>query len=206
MHDINEMENNSFIMEVNAPYSLNYLVFMQNIFENSKNSDGIRPLFPYVDSSRWGLLQNENFTNTFREIWNEVIGKNKRLDDHSSMLENENTLYQRLFENNENGRFGYSESIKLFLSWWDGIYGNIAIQKVFDDESMNKIYWELSKLIEPTTDITITRRLKIDLVYDQQLLKGKMADSWYVVVPIEDIFVLKPQLVPSLLKSCEITE
>lgn len=202
MHNINEIENNPFVMEVDAPYSLNYLVFIQNVFKNSKNRDGIKPLFPYVDSSRWGLLQNEDFTNIFREIWNEVIHKN----NHSSMLENESTLYQRLFENNENGRFGYSESVKLFVSWWDGIYGNIAIQKVFDDESMNRIYWELSKSIEPTTDMTINRRLKIDLVYDNQLLAGKMIGSWYVVVPIEDIFVRKPQLMPNLLKSCGITE
>ncbi len=90
------------------------------------------------------------------------------------------------------------------MSWWGGIYGEIAIQKVFDEEDMNKIYWELSKSIKPTNDATINRRLKIDLVYDKQLLGGTTASPWYLVLPIEDIFTNRP-VVPNLLKCCEVS-
>ena len=100
MHNINEIENNPFIMEVNAPYSLNYLVFIQNVFENGNNKNRENPLFPYVDSSRWGILQNEFFTKTFKEVWNEVVSENvdNRMYDHSRIFEFESPLYQRLFE------------------------------------------------------------------------------------------------------------
>ena len=107
--------------------------------------------------------------------------------------------------NNDSGTFGYSESVKLFLSWWGGIYGKIAVQKVFDEESMNKIYWELSKSIKPTNDATINRRLKIDLVYDKQLLGGMTASPWYLVLPIGDIFTNRPEVVPNLLNCCEVS-
>ena len=45
-----------FEMEVNAPYSLNYLIYIQNLYLNSKNNDKKKPLFPHIDSSMWGIL------------------------------------------------------------------------------------------------------------------------------------------------------
>jgi hypothetical protein len=207
MKDIQEVESNPFEIEVNTPYSLNYLVFVQNIFLNSNDKNSRNPFFPYVDSSKWGVLQNEEFEKTFKEIWNEVIHKNRtnRLYDHNGILDFEKTSFKQLFEKNENGEFGYSESVKSFLAWWDGIYGKIAIGKVFDDDSMNKIYCELAKSIKPSNDVAINRRLKIDLVYDKPLLVGSTQSSWYVVLPIEEIFKSKnrPFVITKLLKCCD---
>jgi hypothetical protein len=207
MNDIQEVDSNPFEIEVNTPYSLNYLVFVQNIFLNSNDKNSRNPFFPYVDSSKWGILQNEEFEKTFKEIWNEVISKNRtnRLYDHNGILDFEKTSFKQLFEDNESGEFGYSESVKSFLAWWDGIYGKIAIGKVFDDDSMNKIYWKLTHSIKPTNDLTINRRLKIDLVYDKLRLVGSTASSWYLVLPIEDIFKSKsrPEVISKLLKCCE---
>ncbi|WP_078544842.1 hypothetical protein [Litchfieldia alkalitelluris] len=108
------------------------------------------------------------------------------------------SLYQKLFKHDETGEFGYVESVKSFLAWWQGIYGKIAIEGVFDDDRMNKIYRELSK------SITIDKRLKIDLIYDRLCLTGLSERSWYAVLPIEDVFMYKqkPEVVSSLLKCC----
>lgn len=206
MTDLQVVDNNPFEIEINTPYSLNYLIFLQNIFYNSKNDNQENPLFPYVDSSNWGILKDEVFEDNFQECWNAAIVKNSGTDmyNHNGILGTVNMFYQLLFEDNEIGKYGYSESVKSFLAWWDGIYGKIAISKVFDDDSLNKVYSELAHSINQNETISMKSRLKIDLIYDKLLLKGLTTSSWYMVLPIEDIFIKKNRtaLITDLLKCC----
>ncbi|WP_338780337.1 group-specific protein [Metabacillus sp. FJAT-52054] len=189
-----------FEMETNAPYSLNYLIFIQNIHLNRKNPDKENPLFPYVDSSAWGIVR-EDFGQFYTEVWEEAVNKNSRdrLYDHYGVFDRDKALYQKLFENGEIGAFGYAESVKSFLAWWNGIYGRIAIEKVFDEYTMNEVYKELA------ASLKVNKRLRIDLTYDKPLLAGSAELSWYAVLPIEDIFMpyKVPEIVPRLLKCCE---
>jgi hypothetical protein len=67
MGNVQEGIQSGFEIEVNAPYSLNYLIYVQNIYLNSRNQDRENPLFPYVDCSKWGILDGE-FEKTFIEI------------------------------------------------------------------------------------------------------------------------------------------
>ncbi|USK32558.1 hypothetical protein LIT25_18425 [Bacillus sp. F19] len=142
------------------------------------------------------------------EIWNKVVRSNAAsgLYDHNGILEYEKALFQRLFQTNKNRNFGFNESVKSFLSWWDGVYGKTAIESVFDDERMNKIYTDMAKSIQASKDVTINRRLKINLVYDRPLLGGETAASWYSVLPIEDIYIRsnRQEVLSHLLKSCHI--
>jgi hypothetical protein len=200
MPDIQEEYQSGFEMEVNAPYSLNYLIMIQNIYLNSKNTDGVRPLFPYVNTSMWGILEEE-FEETFTQVWEASVQKNSRdhMYDHNGVLQLEKELYQKLFRNNESGSFGYSESVKFFLAWWNGFHGKIAIEAVFDHDKMEKVYKELASYIK------IDKRLRIQLVYDKPVLADRSERSWYALVPIEDLYVHKkrPDLLSKLLKCCD---
>lgn len=199
-----DLHKNHLTIRSSAPCSLNYLVCMQNIYENSQNEGNQRPLFPYVDSSKWGLLQGDAFKETFREVWNEAVHKNMKnsLYDYHGVLDQEPELYQRLFENNSQGRFGFAESVKLFLSWWSGIYGQMAVERVCDD-SIQNIYWKLTETLTPIDDLTINRRLFLHIVYDKPLYGGKMTDSWYSVLHVEEVFIKWQEVVPRLLECCE---
>lgn len=192
--------HSGFEMEVNAPYSLNYLIAVQNIYLNSKNKERERPLFPYVDGSKWGIL-DVDFEKTFTEVWTEAIDKNSQssLYDHNGVFDFDKDLYQKLFENNETGAFGYSESIKFFQTWWSGVFGKIAIESVIDEDRMNKVYRELS------TSIDTNKRLRVHLIYDRPLSTLKCEGPWYAVLPIEDIFIPKkrPEVLSNLLKCCK---
>lgn len=200
MEDIQEELHSGFEMEVNAPYSLNYLIMIQNIYLNSKNKDSKNPLFPYVDCSGWGMLGRE-FEETFTEVWKAAVDKNPQdsLYDHNGIFHIDQELYRSLFKNNETGAFGFSESVKFFLAWWNGFYGKIAIEGVFDHDRMDKVYKELSASIE------VNKRLRIHLIYDKPLLTEKCERSWYTVLPIEDVFLIKkrPEIISNLLKCCE---
>ena len=200
MPDIQEEYNSGFEIEVNAPYSLNYLIMIQNIYLNSKNKDCERPLFPYVDHSNWGIIEGE-FEEVFTEVWKEAVDKNSRdhMYDHNGVLHFDKELYRRLFKDNETGSFGYSESVKFFLGWWEGFHGKLAIEGVFDHDRMEKVYKELAALVK------IDKRLRIHLVYDKPVLAGRSEKSWYEVVAIEDVFIPKkrPELLSNLLKCCK---
>lgn len=198
-----DLNKNHLTIRSSAPHALNYLVFMQNIFENSRNIDNQRPLFPYVDSSKWGLLQGEEFKMTFRDVWDEAVNENMQncLYDHNGILELETKFYQRLFEDNDNGRFGFAESVKLFLSWWGGLYGQMAVERVCDNHIQN-IYWKLSESIKPIDDMTINRQLILNIVYEKPLYGGMMSSPWYSVLHIEDVFINWRELVAKLLDCC----
>jgi hypothetical protein len=200
MPDIQEEYNSGFEMEITAPYSLNYLMTIQNIYLNSKNKDCERPLFPYVDSSNWGILEGE-FEETFAEVWQEAVNKSSDdpMYDHNGVFHFDKELYQKLFKNNESGSFGYSESVRFFLAWWNGLHGKMAIEGMFDQDRMEKVYKELS------ASVVINKRLRINLIYDKPVLTGRSERPWYAVVPIEDVFIPKkrPELLSNLLKCCK---
>jgi hypothetical protein len=178
-------QEHPFELEVNAPYSLNFLIFLQNIFLNQTGHRNGRLLFPYLDSSQWGILDHENFNRAFKEVWKEIIQRNlDRRFDHNGILEEQKLLFLKLFERQAN--YGYIESSKAFYAWWDGIAGKIAVERVFDDDSMNKIYLELASSVETSFE---HNRLAIDLVYDRPVLSEPCNAPWYQVLPIEDIFL-----------------
>lgn len=199
-----DLHMNHLTIRSSAPCSLNYLVLMQNIFENSHNKDSERPLFPYVDSAKWGLLQGEAFKKTFREVWNEAVHKNRQnsLYDHHGILELESNFYQRLFEDNDHGHYGFVESVKLFSSWWGGLYGQMAIERVCDDP-IQTMYWKLAESIEPIDDVTINRQLILNIVYDKPMYGSTMAGSWYSVVHVEEVLMNCRGIVQRLLDCCE---
>jgi hypothetical protein len=178
-------QEHPFELEVNAPYSLNYLIFLQNVFLNQTGHRNGQLLFPYLDSSQWRLLHQENFNRAFKEVWEEIIQRNlDRKFDHNGILEEQKLLFLKLFEGQAN--HGYIESSKAFHAWWDGIAGKIAVERVFDDDSMNKIYLGLASSVETSTE---HNRLAIDLVYDRPVLSEHCKAPWYMVLPIEDIFL-----------------
>lgn len=202
MEDIQEESvHRGFEMEVNAPFSLNYLIYVQNIYINSEKQNRENPLFPYVDSSTWGLIEDE-FKDIFTEVWNEAVNKNGQsgLYDHNGILDLDEQLYQKLFKDNETGLFGYSESVKSFVTWWSGIYGKVSIESVFDENRLNEVYKELSK------SLIVSKRLRIDLIYDNPVLTENTSSSWYAILPIEDIFNprKKADVISKLINCCEI--
>lgn len=195
-----EEYRSGFEMEVNAPYSLNYLIAIQNIYLNSKNKDSERPLFPYIDRSTWGFVE-DGFEETFAEVWEAAVEKNSHdhMYDHNGVLQFDKKLYQKLFVDNESGSFGFSESVKFFSAWWDGFHGKIAIEAVFDHDKMEKVYNELA------ASVKIDKRLRVHLVYDKPVLVGRSERPWYEVAAIEEVFIPNkhPELLSKLLKSCQ---
>lgn len=183
------MQTKDFELELNTPYSLNYMIFIQNVYLNQNGNQDDRLLFPYLNSSTWGLLEVEHFAAVFKEVWETLLQKNQnKRFDHNGILTNEKALFQRLFAATEAGIFGYKESSKAFLAWWDSLAGKVAVERVLDDDTMKKIYQELANTVKTTSE---NNRLVIDLLYDRPVLSDFCQQSWYLTLPIEDVFLKK---------------
>ncbi|MFC9540038.1 group-specific protein [Lysinibacillus sp. NPDC056959] len=143
------------------------------------------------------------FNIKFKEIWNEVIYINvqNQYYDSNGVLENDGSLYRQLFDRNVNGEFGFSESVKLFLSWWNGFYGKIAIERLFESEGGQEIYNELSKsLILYNLN---NSQFKINIIYDKQQLFSTTSSLSYAVLPIQELFLNRTEIVSNLLEGFE---
>lgn len=205
MSNMNDPKEN-LSLTVEAPYSLNYLIFMQNIFLNNTKTEGEdnnRSFpFPYFDSSNWGVLKEEKFESKFKEIWSEISYKNEQGGyDHNGILEQDSRIYKQLFSNNIDGEHGFPKSVKLFLSWWESFYGKIAIERLFESENGQEVYFDFSNAINSNNYIITTKRFKINLIYDKQLLVDTTSTSSHFVLPIEDLFMNRNKIAYNLLKN-----
>lgn len=108
------------------------------------------------------------------------------------------TFYRQLFDRNVNGEFGFSESVKLFLSWWNGFNGKIAIEGLFESGVGHEIYNELSKSLK-LYNLT-NSQFKINIIYDKQRLFSTTYSLSYSVLPIQELFLNKTEIVPNLLE------
>ncbi|MEC1155661.1 hypothetical protein [Cytobacillus horneckiae] len=200
---INEPSNTELNLVIEAPYSLNYLIFIQNIYlNNDSKCENSNRLFPYLDSSKWGLLEQKKFSIKFNEVWNEVVHKNNKdqLYEHNGVLYDDSQLFKQLFESDSKGEVGFSESVKLFMSWWDEVFGKMAISRVYETEGSD-IYNEFLKAIQSNQCTITNNRFNIDLIYDKNsIVKSTNTPSYYYIMPIQDLFFNRENIVPELLK------
>lgn len=185
---------NMLLMNTEAPISLNFLVYVQNIFLNrNRNRNELK--FPYITSN---FEFREDFEIHFRELWNVV---SKRIAEHPiNFLEDEkNIIYQGLFAQDENTLNEYNEIYRSFIVWWRSIAGGFSVERSVD-EIGQQIYADLgSFLLEK--EIQPQKEFIISYIYDECLLVELEPSSYYAVVSINDCFMSYNGLIQKLQNS-----
>ncbi|MGE8081379.1 hypothetical protein [Peribacillus loiseleuriae] len=187
---------NSLLMRTEAPYALNFLIYIQNIYLNqNRNEEELR--FPYYPSK---VAFKEEFDLDYKNLWDKV---SQRISDHHSngvkiFYEEKDLFYQSLFVNNSDSLKEFNEIYKSFKVWWGSFAGHFAVERSID-EKCEKLYVELAssltqKGIEPQ------KELSISLVYDECLLVNLEVFSYFAILPIKDFFVKHNELAPKLQK------
>ncbi|MGV2447099.1 UNVERIFIED_CONTAM: hypothetical protein FO527_23820 [Bacillus sp. ATCC 13368] len=185
---------NTLLMRTGASYSLNFLVFIQNIFLNqSQKSDELK--FPYT---RTKCEFREDFEMRYRELWDEL---SKRISEHpindlKIFTEEKNLFYQGLFVENDDTLNEFNEIYQSFKVWWDSLAGRFLVERSIDGYS-HKIYVELSNLLIEK-GIKPKKELDISLIYDECLLVDLEPSSYFAVLSIRDCFVNYKKLISRL--------
>lgn len=185
---------NTLLMRTGASYSLNFLVYIQNIFLNqSQKSDELK--FPYT---RTKCEFRKDFEMRYRELWDEL---SKRISEHpindlKIFSEEKSLFYQGLFVENDDTLNEFNEIYQSFKVWWDSFAGRFLVERSIDEYS-HKMYVELSNLLIEK-GIKPKKELDISLIYDECLLVDLKPSSYFAVLSIRDCFVNYKELISKL--------
>ena len=186
---------NSLQMRTEATYSLNFLVYLQNIFLN-QNQSKEEFKFPYIPIKH---IFQENFELCYKELWDEV---SQRISEHPMndikiFNEEKDLFYQRLFKESDDNLTDYTEIYQSYKIWWDSFAGRFSVERSIDDVGQ-KLYMELAKsLIQK--EIAPPKELNISLIYDECLLVNLDVSSYFAVLSTKKYFVKCEEMVPNYL-------
>jgi len=187
---------NLFQMRTEATYSLNFLVYLQNIYLNQNQSKEMFK-FPYIPIK---YIFKEEFEFFFKKLWNEV---SQRISEHPMndikiFNEEKELFYQRLFKENDDNLRDYTEIYQSYKIWWDSFAGRFSVESSIDDKGQ-KLYMELkNSLIQK--EIEPQKELNISLIYDECQIVNLDVSSYFAVLSTKDFFVKYKEMVPKLLK------
>jgi L-rhamnose mutarotase len=184
---------NTLLMKTEASHSLNFLVYIQNIFLNrSQSRDKLK--FPYISTK---CEFREDFDLRYRELWYEV---SKRICEHpindlKIFTEEKNLFYQSLFAEKNDTLNVFNEIDQSFKIWWDSFAGRFSVERSIDIYG-EKIYTELANLLMKK-GIKPQKELNIILIYDDCLLIDLEQTPYFAVLSIKD-FVKSRELIAKL--------
>nr|WP_027417355.1 hypothetical protein [Aneurinibacillus terranovensis] len=180
------------IVHTNLSFSLNYLIYMQNIFLNYQhgNEENFNPVFPFCNTSCNNPLNTENF----KEKWGNSLEVliNKRINSQfEPLLENlHDSIFINLFKNDDERDKYLLESYKSFLAWWepDGFGAQLLLEMFLEKIDL---YTEIQKIIKEHQVSVTHDKLKIDVIYDDIVLTSPILKLGYVIVSYKELFHFK---------------
>jgi hypothetical protein len=183
----------SLVMETDTSFTLNFLIYIQNIYLNqNRNEDDQR--FPYLSTK---MMFKDDFEIKYKELWDEVLQKIFSSDnDLKIFYEDKDLLYQKLFENSTESSKSFNEVYKAFQVWWGSFAGRFSIERSVD-ETGHKLYVDLTNWLMQIGK-SPQRRLHISLVYDECVLANLPVSSYLAVIPTKEFFINYKELVPRI--------
>lgn len=189
---------NSFELELNASYTLNFLIYIQNIYLNQNKNDF---KFPYLSKK---LLFNESFENNYRILWQGVT-KDLMGDDPTAdikyFFDKKELFYNELIVEDEENLEVFKAVYSRFETWWDSVVGKYTIEKSVDEEA-RRLYTDLSNWFIENKKLP-KKRLCIQLIYDECLLTRDSEECHVTIIPIQDFSVRYKELLPEIIENME---
>ncbi|MDA1476329.1 hypothetical protein [Bacillus changyiensis] len=185
---------NSFVMVTDAPVSLNFLIYIQNLFLN-QNRQELR--FPYLSTR---IAFKEDFELKYKELWNEVSERisEDHQNDARAFHKEKDLFYQRLFVTDDSA---FNQMYKTFGVWWNSFAGRFSIERSIGDVS-EELYIELTNSLVQRR-IVPKKELNISFIYDECSLANTQVSSYFAVLSIRDFFVQSKELMLKLLASID---
>ncbi len=189
----------NFFMQMDKTLTLNFLVYLQNLYLNQKESPE-RPRFPY---SPQPILFAEDFDEHFCELWKEA--EQRIVEDATSdtvMFYNERDMIgSRLFQKDIRAVNNFHGIGKSFEAWWGSLIGGFSLERCVDERS-DKLYRDLAAFLEKK-GVEPRRHLHISLLYDACSIGDVGRFPYFAIVSVED-FYLQYEAVFRELKECMI--
>lgn len=185
---------NSLLMRTDATFSLNFLIYIQNIFLNKNLSDE-ELKFPYIFTE---VNFEEDFELCYRTLWNEVAQRISEdpINDLKIFNEEKDLFYHSLLIESDDNLKGFNIIYHSFKIWWNSLAGRFSIERSIDEKG-EKLYVEVADALVQKS-IKPQKELNISLIYDECLLVDSEVSSYFVVVSLKDVFLNFKEIVSKL--------
>ena len=185
---------NTLLMVTEASYSLNFLVYIQNIFLNQgQTRDDLK--FPYIPI-KYGF--REDFEMQYRELWDEISKRlsEHRLDDLNIFTEEKYLFYQSLFVEKNDALEEFNELYKSFKVWWRSFTGQFSVERSVDEKGQ-EIYAELSSFLLEKK-VKPQKELNISIIYDECLLADLKPTPYFAILSVNDCILNYKEIIQKL--------
>ncbi|ASK63746.1 hypothetical protein CFK37_17080 [Virgibacillus phasianinus] len=192
---------NSLTMRTEASYSLNFLIYIQNIYFNHCLNREEEYKFPYFPQQT--IAFKEEFELNYRKLWHQVAKRiaKHHINDPKIFYKEKDIIFQELFITSDESLKKYEDLYHTFKVWWDSFAGRFSIERSTDERGQ-KLYWELAKLLEQNGKEP-EKELNISIIYDEYLFSEIQKYSYFNIVPINDFYVNYRELPKKLLESVD---
>ncbi len=189
--------DNSLLMKTETSYTLNFLIYIQNIFLN-QNTNKEKLKFPYFSNR---LTFKENFELRYKELWIESSQRiySDDVNDLRIFNDEKDLFYQKLFKIHPDSLTDFNEVYHSFQVWWESFAGRFSVEGSINEIGQN-LYLELANSIK-NSEIEPQKHLNIIIIYDECLLANNEVYSYFAILPIKDFFLNYKEVVYKL-KEC----
>ena len=185
---------NTLVMMTEASCSLNFLVYIQNIFLNQSH-DRNELKFPCMPTK---YEFPKDFNKHFRELWEEVSNQisEKPINDLKIFTEGKSLFYHGLFTEHDDTLKDFNDIYQSFNVWWDSFAGRFLVERSIDDYS-HEFYVDLASHLRKK-GLKPRKQLHIALIYDECLLVDSEPSSYFAILSVKDCLVNKKEVIRKL--------
>ncbi|MGE6539322.1 hypothetical protein [Bacillus luti] len=185
----------SFTIYINTPHCLNFMIYIQNMYLNQKESKG-NFRFPYIAKT---FNFSNDFEVNFKELWH-TLRKQIANDKYDSQIfhEKNHIFYEKLFDADLCNEESFKELICSFKVWWTSIVGQLSLEYSVSGYS-NQLYNDLVLYLKQK-QIAPLQQLHISLLYDDCVFVKENITSYSAILPTKNFFINYKDVVTTLSK------
>lgn len=189
--------DNGLVMITNRSISLNFLIYLQNIYINQSQKD-VKLRFPYLSSR---ITFKKDFKLEFQLLWDDISNQISLYDGNDLKLfyREKETFYNKLYNEEEGDFTSFNEVYTSYLTWWESFAGGFVVERSVDELS-HRLYKDIVNLLKESRRVS-QKTFHVYLIYDECIFANPQVSSNFAVIPIIDFYINYKKLVLRL-KEC----
>jgi hypothetical protein len=156
---------NNFYLANAASINLNFVIYIQNLYENYNKSDETNDKFPWLPLDKDGLLNIIDFQIKTKEVWSMIFNSDDLYENDMDYWSNNKFSFDKLFKDNSIGVELYKSVKRSFRSWYWGT-GYRMCTTIFSDCLVEEYYNKLINLVKIKNSKFKTNKFYLQAVYD----------------------------------------
>lgn len=155
----------TFYLANASSINLNFLIYIQNLYENYNYSTETKNIFPWVPLNRESLLNESELRIKAKGLWSTIFNSDDLYENDIDYWINNKFSFSYLFKADSVGVEAYEIVKKSFESWYWGI-GYRLCTAIFSDPLVEDYYYKLVKMAKSKNLLLKDVKFYLQVIYD----------------------------------------